>query len=200
MPRVPGVLIMAGLVAIVLHLAVAMPLNAAFLVGAMVSATDPVAVTASMRTLRAPEQQATLVESESLLNDGTGIVLFTIALASGAAMSDGLVTFVLTVVISVVIGLVLGGLAAWLGGRFDDVNLELTLTIIAAYGVYLVADRLGMSRASSRPSSRASSRELRSPVRHVRPHAWRSIGLEFLAFVLTAFVFLLIGLAITLGG
>ncbi len=82
---VPGVLIMAGLVAIVLHLAVAMPLNAAFLVGAMVSATDPVAVIASMRTLRAPERLATLVESESLFNDGTGIVLFTIALAGGVA-------------------------------------------------------------------------------------------------------------------
>ena len=46
-----------------------------------------------------------------------------------------------TVVISIAIGLVLGGLAAWIGGRIDDVNLELTLTLIAAYGVYLVADR-----------------------------------------------------------
>ncbi|MET1231703.1 MAG: cation:proton antiporter, partial [Candidatus Limnocylindrales bacterium] len=71
---IPGVLIMAGLVAVVLNLAVAMPLSSAFLVGAMVSATDPVAVIATMRTIRAPERLATLVESESLFNDGTGIV------------------------------------------------------------------------------------------------------------------------------
>lgn len=142
---VPGVLIMAGLVAIVLNLAVAMPLSSAFLVGAMVSATDPVAVISTMRSIRAPDRLATLVESESLFNDGTGIVLFTIALASGAALSDGVLTFILTVSISVAIGLILGGIAAWVGGRLDDVNLELTLTLISAYGVYLVADRLHQS-------------------------------------------------------
>ncbi|HVQ23339.1 MAG TPA: cation:proton antiporter, partial [Candidatus Saccharimonadia bacterium] len=198
---VPGVLIMAGLVAIVLHLAVAMPLNAAFLVGAMVSATDPVAVIASMRTLRAPDRLATLVESESLFNDGTGIVLFTIALAGGVAVSDSVATFVLTVVISVVIGLVLGGLAAWLGGRFDDVNLELTLTLIAAYGVYLVADRL---HESGIIATVVAGIVIGNYGRRFGMSARSRVAIDtvwnYIAFVLTAIVFLLIGLTITLDG
>ncbi|HEY8198335.1 MAG TPA: sodium:proton antiporter, partial [Candidatus Limnocylindrales bacterium] len=172
-----------------------------FLVGAMVSATDPVAVTASMRTLRAPERLATLVESESLFNDGTGIVLFTIALASGAAVADGLVTFVLTVVISVVIGLVLGGLAAWLGGRFDDVNLELTLTLIAAYGVYLVADRL---HESGIIATVVAGIVIGNYGRRFGMSARSRVAIDtvwnYIAFVLTAIVFLLIGLTITLEG
>ena len=198
---VPGVLIMAGLVAIVLHLAVAMPLDAAFLVGAMVSATDPVAVIASMRALRAPERLATLVESESLFNDGTGIVLFTIALTGGAAVSDSLITFVLTVVVSVVVGLILGGLAAWLGGRFDDINLELTLTLIAAYGVYLVAERL---HASGIIATVVAGIVIGNYGRRFGMSARSRVAIDtvwtYLAFVLTAIVFLLIGLTITVDG
>jgi CPA1 family monovalent cation:H+ antiporter len=198
---VPGVLILAGLVAIVLHLAVAMPLSSAFLVGAMVSATDPVAVIATMRQVRAPERLSTLVETESLFNDGTGIVLFTIALASGAAISDGVLTFVLTVIVSVAIGLILGGLAAWIGGLLDDVNLELTLTLIAAYGVYLVADRL---HESGIIATVVAGIVIGNYGRRFGMSARSRVAIDtvwsYIAFVLTAIVFLLIGLTITLDG
>ncbi len=198
---VPGVLIMAGLVAIVLNLAVAMPLSSAFLVGAMVSATDPVAVISTMRSIRAPDRLATLVESESLFNDGTGIVLFTIALASGAALSDGVLTFILTVSISVAIGLILGGIAAWVGGRLDDVNLELTLTLISAYGVYLVADRLHQSGIIA---TVVAGIVIGNYGRRFGMSARSRVAIDtvwsYIAFVLTAIVFLLIGLTITPDG
>jgi len=195
---VPGVLLVAGLVALVLNAAVGLPLESAFLVGAMVSATDPVAVVATMRQLRAPDRLTTLIEAESLFNDGTGIVLFTVALGTSDLVGQGLVTFVLTVVVSVAIGLVLGGVAAWIGGTIDDVNLELTLTLIAAYGVYLLADSLHESGIIAAVVAgivignygRRGGMSARSRV--AIDTVW-----SYIAFLLTAIVFLLIGLTMT---
>jgi CPA1 family monovalent cation:H+ antiporter len=105
---------------------------------------------------------------------------------------------VVTVVPSILIGLLLGGIAAWIGGRLD-VNLELTLTIIA-YGVYFVADRFHQS-ASSPPSWPASSSATTAEVRDVGALEGRHRhGLELHRVVLTAIVFLLIGLTITPDG
>ena len=195
---IPGVLLVAGLVALVLHVTVGLPLESAFLVGAMVSATDPVAVVATMRQLRAPDRLTTLIEAESLFNDGTGIVLFTVALGTSDLIGEGLVTFVLTVGVSVAIGLVLGGVAAWIGGTIDDVNLELTLTLIAAYGVYLLADSLHESGIIAAVVAgivignygRRGGMSARSRV--AIDTVW-----SYIAFLLTAIVFLLIGLTMT---
>ena len=76
---VPGVLISAAVVAIVLHVATGLRADLAFLVGAMISATDPAAVVATFKRLQVPRSIATLVDGESLLNDGTGLILFAIA-------------------------------------------------------------------------------------------------------------------------
>jgi CPA1 family monovalent cation:H+ antiporter len=194
----PGVLLVAGVVAVILSSTTDIPLSSAFLVGAMVSATDPVAVIASMRQSRAPMRLATLIETESLFNDGTGIVLFAIALQSAAPLSEGLVSFVATIGISLAIGLGLGGLAAWIGGRIDDVNLELTLTIIAAYGIYLLADRLHQSGIIATVVAgivignygRRAGMSARSRV--AIDTVW-----SYIAFLLTAIVFLLVGLTVS---
>ena len=108
---IPGVVISAGIVAIVLNLATGLRLDLAFIVGAMVSATDPAAVVATFKRLRVPPALSTLVDGESLLNDGTGLVLFAIALQVVVAPigpGEAVVTFVGTVAISVAIGLATG--------------------------------------------------------------------------------------------
>ena len=73
--------------AIVVSAATGLRLDLAFIAGAMVSATDPAAVVATFRRIRVPTSLATLVEMESLLNDGTGMVLFAMALAASTAVA-----------------------------------------------------------------------------------------------------------------
>ena len=99
-PGIPGVVISAGIVAIVLNLATGLRLDLAFIVGAMVSATDPAAVVATFKRLRVPPALSTMVDGESLLNDGTGLVLFAIALqivVAPISPGEAVVAFVGTV-------------------------------------------------------------------------------------------------------
>ena len=114
---VPGVLVCAAVVAVVLHRRRACRSSEAFVVGAIVSATDPVAVVATMRQLRAPPRLVTLIDAESLFNDGTAVLVYAIALGGlcGAAASlTGAVSFVVGIVASVAIGAAAGLLIAWL--------------------------------------------------------------------------------------
>ena len=198
---VPGVLIVAVAVAVILRAATGLSFASAFLVGAMVSATDPVAVIATMRQARAPERLGTLVETESLFNDGTGIVLFAIALQGSVGLADGVLTFVSTIVLSVGLGLLLGGVAAWIGGRIDDVNLELTLTIIAAYGIYLLADRVHQSGIIA---TVVAGIVIGNYGRRAGMSARSRVAIDtvwgYIAFLFTAIVFLLVGLTVTVAG
>jgi CPA1 family monovalent cation:H+ antiporter len=200
---VPGVLVVAGFVAVVLHLATGLAMGPSFVVGAMVSATDPAAVTTSIRRLRAPARLATMVEAESLLNDGTGIVAFTIAVAATqGAMNPGQAAFqfVGVTVGSVVVGTVSGFVISRLAATVEDHLVELTLTLVAAYGTYLVADQLGMSGIIATVSagivlgSYGRRVGLSQRVQDAIDVVW-----EFLAFLLTALVFLLVGIAIPVG-
>ena len=146
---VPGVVISAAVVAVVLNVATGLRLDLAFIVGAMVSATDPAAVIATFKRLTVPQALSTMVDGESLLNDGTGLVLFAIAVSAVYAPVspiEAVTSFVGTVVISVVIGLATGYAAAWVV-RFvaDDHLIELTITVVLAYGSYVLADQVGLS-------------------------------------------------------
>ncbi len=198
---VPGVLVVAGFVAAVLHLATGLALGPAFVVGAMVSATDPAAVTASIRRLRAPVRLATMVEAESLLNDGTGIVAFTIAVSATIGAVDpahGALEFIGVSVGSVLVGAASGFVISRVAATTEDHLVELTLTLVAAYGTYLLADRLGLSGIIA---TVVAGVVLGSYGRRVglSPRVQDAIDIvwEFLAFVLSAFAFLLVGLSIT---
>ncbi len=197
----PGVLITAGVVALVVSVATGLDPTLAFLLGAIISATDPVAVVALFRRLGAPSRLATAVEAESLFNDGTGVVLFGIALTAvtqPVSIVDGAISFVLIVLVSGVIGLVAGAAAFWLMRMTDDRLLVVAISVVAAYGTYLVADRLHESGIIATVMVGLVLGNLRHPMpldagaRDALDTVW-----EFLAFLLTGLSFLLIGLAMS---
>jgi CPA1 family monovalent cation:H+ antiporter len=196
----PGVLATAGLVGLSLHVLAGLSWATAVLLGTIVSATDPVSVLAVFGGLGAPRRLTTIVSGESLLNDGTALVLFAIALD---AAKGGQVSLIGSggQLLSVIGGsLVLGAAVGLLGARalhpVDDPLLETSMTLIMAYGGYLLADKLSLSgpletvAAGILLSTRGE--KVMSPTTRLQASAtW-----EFLDFLANSLLFLLMGLAV----
>jgi CPA1 family monovalent cation:H+ antiporter len=201
---IPGVAVVAAVTAVALHVGTGMPLEVGLVLGAILSATDPVAVVTAMRQAGAPRRLATLVEGESLVNDGTGVLLFAIAVANlegGVDLGSALVAFVVALLGSVALGALVGFAATWLLSRLDDQLIELTLTVVVAYGTYLLADSIHLSetiRLSGIIATVAAAVVLGSYGRAVGLSARASESVDvvwgLVSFILTALVFLLIGL------
>lgn len=125
------------------------PLVYGLVFGSLVAATDPIAVVALFKSIRVPERLTTLIDAESLLNDGTSIVLFTLLLGvvSGAAVSFGalVMQFVMVVGGGVAVGLALAWVASRIIARIDDPLIEITITVIVAYGAFVIAEQVGVS-------------------------------------------------------
>jgi CPA1 family monovalent cation:H+ antiporter len=116
---------------------------------ALISATDPIAVVALFKQLGAPKRLATLVEAESLLNDGTAAVATTLvvgAVVGGTySVSAGVVQFATVVGMGALAGAAIGGACSFLMRWVNDPMIETTLTTLAAYGSFLLAVPLHVS-------------------------------------------------------
>jgi monovalent cation:H+ antiporter, CPA1 family len=198
---VPGVVVSAAVTALAVSFATGMRLDLAFIAGAIVSATDPAAVVATFKRIRVPTPLATLVDGESLLNDGTGLVLFTIAIAavtSLVAPASSIIAFFGTILLSLGIGLAAGALAAFLARLVRHAWIELAISLLLAYGSYEVAAQLGLSGVLATVTAAVI---LGNFGRHVlTPDGQDVIDAVWtvVAVVLTGVVFLLVGLAIPL--
>ena len=121
-----------------------------FMFGARVSATDPVAVVALLKEVSSRKRLETLLEGESLLNDGTAIVLFTLfyGLLTTEGSNDITIPqvtgeFFRVIMLGLSIGLIVGGLAiVWIGRVFNDPIIEIAVSIASAYLVFLLAESL----------------------------------------------------------
>lgn len=196
----PGVVVSAVIVAVVLAMATGLPIELAFVVGAMISATDPAAVVATFQRLTTDRALGTMVDGESLLNDGTGLVLFAIALellTRPISAGEAVASFLGAVGFSVIIGLATGYLATRVVRLVDDFLVDLTVSVILAYGAYLLADEVHLSGVLATVTAAVvfgnigPGRTLKDTEADAVDTVW-----EFLAYLLTAFVFLVVGLAI----
>jgi CPA1 family monovalent cation:H+ antiporter len=199
-----GLLISTVIVGFGISAATPLTLGAALLFGALISATDPVAVIALFKELGVPIRLSTLVDGESLFNDATAIVVFNILLgivAAGTAFSasiaiDGIWQFLVVFFGGLLVGVVLGGAMLWvIALEKQDHMVQAALTIVLAYLAFIVAEHfLHVSGviavvAAGVFGSWAGARIFDDKMRHYVTEFW-----ELMAFFANSLIFLLMGL------
>jgi CPA1 family monovalent cation:H+ antiporter len=170
----------------------------AFVLGAIVSPTDPLAATAIARRLGVPRKLVTIVEGESLVNDGTGLVLYRVAVAAvvtgsfSAMYTGGL--FLVSALGGVAVGLGVGWIVRQVRRRLDNPPAEITISLLTGYFAFIPADLLGVSAVLAAVSAGIflgwHTPELtNSQVRLQGRAVW-----EIVQYLLNALLFVLVGL------
>ena len=193
------VLLTMVIVAVVAHAVVPdLPWSSAFVLGAIVSPTDPIAATAIMERLGAPRRIVNIIEGESLINDGTALVAYRFAVAAVVTGSFSLVEagfeFVLNVIGGIAVGLAVGWLVRKVRRRLDFPPAEITISLLTGYFAYIPAELLGVSAVIAAVTAGIYlgwyTPELTNPeVRLLGQSTW-----EIVTFTLNALLFTLIGL------
>jgi CPA1 family monovalent cation:H+ antiporter len=211
-----GVVVSAAVVAGGLMQLAHWPAEPAVVFGVLIAATDPIAVLAMFKDAGVKGRVRLLVESESLFNDGAAAVLFALALSwsqPGAPAQDAAAVLGSVVLMTgggIAIGLAVGGAAVLIAGRTTDHLVEATLTTVAAYGSFLIAENFHCSGVLSTVAAGLLLGNLgvlrEEEDRNALSSGGRAFVIElweFVAFIANSLIFLLIGLkvaAIRFGG
>jgi CPA1 family monovalent cation:H+ antiporter len=149
---IPIMLFSTVITSILVYLSIAhasgFPWIAALLTGALLSATDPVAVVALMKQSDTPKRLAILIEGESLFNDATAIVIFSLALALALnpgqpiGISSALVHFCMVFFGGMVIGVLISFVAILMQRAIEDSIIHGLISVIAAYFAFLIAEKI----------------------------------------------------------
>jgi len=175
----------------------------AIVFGALITATDPIAVVATFKKLGVPKRLRLIMEGESLMNDGTGIVFFTLSLSllAGSRVSVGSLTldFISIVGVGLIIGSTVGMMANQVIKRVDDAMIEITVTTLAAYGAFMAAEQLHYSGVIATVTAglccgNHSYQSGMSPSTRIAIESFW----EYIAFALNSIVFLLIGFEVNI--
>lgn len=175
-----------------------MPWAAALALGAILAPPDAVAAAAVLQRLNLPRRLVTLLEGESLMNDATALVLYRFAIAAAAVGSVAphlaAASFLAVAVGGVLVGWLVARGTLWAMARLNDTLLETALSFLACYGAFLAAEAIGTSGVLAVVTtgimlSRAQYRVLSARTRIETRVVW-----QFVEFVLTSLVFILIGL------
>jgi CPA1 family monovalent cation:H+ antiporter len=203
---VPGVLLAMVVGGALVHWTLGLAWSVALLFGAMIAATDPVAVLAAFRQLGVNPRLAALLEGESLLNDGVALALLvtlTHAVQGEFSLGGATGTFLLSVLGGAAVGLALGWAGHRLIATIDEHLTEMTVSVAMAYGAFLTAETLQLSGVLATVSAAMTLGQLG------RARGWIfSDGSErlltdlweFLAFAANAALFLLMGLTVRVAG
>lgn len=173
------------------------------LFGTIIAATDPIAVIALFKQLGVKRKLAIILEGESLFNDGTAIVAYTLvltALTSGKfSIEEGALLFVTEAVFGIILGIICGALANFVMPFAKDPLISIGITTVAAYGSYIVADSLHSSGVLATATAglllgNMGKKGGLEPANHMAVISfWR-----YISFFISSIVFLLIGLKVNI--
>jgi CPA1 family monovalent cation:H+ antiporter len=193
-----GVTLAAAVTAVGMYYALSWDWGSAIVFGVLIAATDPVSVIATFKESKAHGRLRMLIESESLLNDGTAAVAFVAVLGVLAGGHETVLSISGALFVTIIGGVVIGGSIAYLlmllAGRTPDHLVEITFTTLAAYGSFFVAEHFHCSgvlaalTAGLVVGNFRSSGSISAAGRQVLGPFW-----EYVAFVANSLVFLLIG-------
>jgi CPA1 family monovalent cation:H+ antiporter len=198
---VPGVILNTLMVGGVVAWGAGLSIGIALIFGALIAATDPVAVVSIFKKLGAPRRLTVLLEGESLFNDGTAIVIFELAVAAVLTgdfnLLEGVGDFIRVAGVGIAVGLSLGWLTSLLVARIDDHLVETTLTTVLAFGSFFVAEELLHASGvlavviAGLVTGNIGPKGMSPTTRIVVFNFW-----EYIAFLANSAVFLLIGFQI----
>jgi Na+:H+ antiporter len=194
-----GVILAAAVTGYAMHALGGWPIVSALAFGALIAATDPVSVIATFRELELRGRLRLLIEAESLFNDGTAAVLFAAVVAFSIGTSVTPASMAVNLLLSVGGGIASGvgvAIAArFLAGRTADHLVEITFSVVAAYGSFLLAEHIGGSGVvatlvAGLVFGARRTQAPQSPKDRVTVEAFW----EFVAFAANSLIFLLIGM------
>ena len=171
--------------------------------GSLIAATDAIAATATAKRLGLPRRITDLLEAESLVNDGSGLVAlkFTLAMVVTSITPSvvvGAATLFYLVFGAVVVGLIAGVIVHRIQEQIDDAPVEITISLVTPYIAYLAAERLQCSGVLATLAcglylGRRSSGFYSLHARIESSAVWRTLD-----FILNGLVFLVLGVAAAL--
>ncbi|WP_162846808.1 cation:proton antiporter [Marinicella litoralis] len=187
------------------------PVFTALVAGALLVATDPMAVVSHLKRIKAPEEITTLIEGESLFNDAVAVVLFTslltIALevqtmsdaSSSISVASEILNFALTFFGGLLFGFICGCIGAFLSYVIQTRILENVLLVSVAYGSFLMAeDYLGVSGMMSVLAAGLLMNKAHEKFIPASDRAFIHYWWEVISFFANAMIFILLGVTITL--
>jgi CPA1 family monovalent cation:H+ antiporter len=174
------------------------PLAAGFVLGAIISPPDAIAVVAITQNLRVPRRIIAILDGESLVNDATSFTTYRFAVAAAVtgafSIEEAGVRFLTVVIGGILAGLAAGWVAAAVQRRLDEPSVQTTLSLLTPYVAYLTAESIRVSGVLAVVVAGLymgwhAPEILTSRMRLVAISVWGMVG-----FILNGFIFILIGL------